>query len=102
MLIATATTIDLKTSWTSLWNKISTTTGFSSVTNWIGIIGAGLVVFAIVKYILDRRKGQRGNHLSLIFTGIIGAIAAAPNAIIGDILAVVDNIVNLVLHAFGG
>lgn len=101
MLIAATFTIDFQKSWDSLITKTGLTTS-SAIMTWLGFAGAGMVVFALVRYLLDRRKGQRGNHMALIMTAIVGALLYDPIDIIHWMLGIFDAAVNIVIKAFGG
>jgi asparagine N-glycosylation enzyme membrane subunit Stt3 len=97
-----AATVDFTSSWQSFWTTLSGASGIGVVTKWMAFVGVLLVIFSAVKYIMDRRKGQRGNHIGLILTVILGMILSDPSTFIGYLLDVVDGICNIVLKAFGG
>ena len=99
MLIAA---VDFKTSWTTLWTSLKLTAGTGTLLGWLSIIGMLMVLFAVIRYILDRRKGQRGNHVGLIITALIGVICYSPSTTIGWLLGLLDGAINIVIHAFGG
>jgi len=94
MLVGT-TTIDLASSWSSLWGKISGPLGpFLSL---FALVGAAMVVFGIVKWVLDMRKGGGGiaSHKKLIFTILVGAILAGPDIVMPIFLTIVDGAANV-------
>ncbi len=102
MLLATASgSANFANSWNTFWNSLSGT-GIGTVTKWVAIVGMVLVVFAVGKYINDRRKGQRGNHIGLILTVVLGLILSNPGTFVGYLLDIVDGIANIFIHAFGG
>ncbi len=102
MLVAAASgSANFVGSWHTFWNSLGGT-GFGTVTKWVAIVGMILVVFAVGKYINDRRKGQRGNHIGLILTVVLGLILSDPGTFVGYLLSVVDGVANIFIHAFGG
>jgi asparagine N-glycosylation enzyme membrane subunit Stt3 len=97
-----AATVDFTSSWKSFWTTLSGASGIGVVTKWMAFVGVLLVIFSAVKYIMDRRKGQRGSHIGLILTVILGMILSDPSTFIGYLLDIVDGFCNIVLKAFGG
>jgi RsiW-degrading membrane proteinase PrsW (M82 family) len=92
--------IDLAGSWNTAWTAISGSLGaFSSL---LAVIGTLLVVFAIVGYIWERRRGGGGNHSKLIYTLVIGAVLSAPGVVIPALLTAIDFIVNALLSLLNG
>jgi len=84
------TVINLAANWSSFWGKISGPLG--PFLNLFALVGAILIAFGIVKWILDMRKGGGGmaSHKKLIFTILIGAILAGPDIVIPVFLTIID------------
>jgi hypothetical protein len=90
--------LDLKGAWTSLWSAINTGTFASIMTllTWAGVI---LVVFAVLKWLWDKRRGGGGNSQSLIWTSVLGGALAAPNLLLPIVLGLIDMLVNTIASA---
>ena len=65
-------------------------------------IGVVLVVFAIIRWLWDRRRsGFQGNHSGLLWTFGVGAVLAAPDVVIPLLLGLADLVTNAVIGLFG-
>ena len=88
-------TIDLAGSWNTAWTAISGPLGsFSSL---LAVVGTLMVVFGVVGYIWERRRGGGGNHSKLIYTIVIGAVLSAPGVVVPVLLTAIDFIVNALI-----
>ena len=96
-LLASATTVNFASDWTSVDSAINSALGSSLIT-FLGVIGTLLIVFSVVKYIWDKRRGGGGGgHTHVMYTLLIGAILAVPSVIMPAILTILDGVVNVFL-----
>jgi len=86
-------TVTLVAGWTTVWSAVTSALGPLSAL--LTAIGALLVVFSIVGYIWERRRGS-GNHSKLAYTLLIGAVLASPDLLIPMFLHIADFVVNTV------
>lgn len=93
-------TVDLAGAWAGLWAKITAAAGIGDLVVFITWIGVGLVAFAIIKWAWTRRKGGASVG-SVGWPLIVGAVLAAPNAVLPAILWLVDLLGNAVVNIFG-
>jgi hypothetical protein len=92
MIVHTA--LDLVSSWTTFWDAISL--GISGpVLTTITIIGVGLIVFSIVKYLWDKRRGQGGKSSTVWWTLLFGGILLAPDTLIPILLRILQWAIDL-------
>lgn len=93
-----ADVIDLSRSWKTFWDAI--TAGYSGIITMMSIIGVGLVVFALVKWAWDRRRGgSMGQGAQPLWGALIpGAVLAAPAVIFPILLQLLDWVANIVLN----
>lgn len=101
--VAEGGTIDLKSGWDQLWNAVSgVITG--QVTSLLTIAGVILLIFAIGKFIFDKRRG--GGHTQglgiVVWTLVAGALLAAPQIIIPTALTILDYIINAIVSLVNG
>lgn len=88
--------VNLAGGWGQFWSAI--TGGFPKITMIMTIIGVILVVFAIVKWAWDRRRGGlTGNHGHLWGSLIPGAVLVAPTVLLPLGLLLLDGIINMVI-----
>ncbi|HEX9229305.1 MAG TPA: hypothetical protein VF885_22125 [Arthrobacter sp.] len=89
--------VNLAGSWTKFWNAI--TAGYPGITTMMSIIGVALVVFALVKWAWDRRRGgSMGQGAQPLWGALIpGAVLAAPTVILPILLQLLDWLANIVL-----
>ncbi|MDQ2738008.1 MAG: hypothetical protein M3Y35_05165 [Actinomycetota bacterium] len=92
--------VDFKTGWSDFWSKITSAAGLTSALQLLKIVGAVLVVVAIVGWIWKKRRGGGGDNKGLVWTLLVGALFAAPDFIIPAILWFVDLIVNAVIKVW--
>ena len=86
----------LKEGWDGLWGGIEGEIG--GVLTILAIIGAAMVIGAIIAWLFERRRGGGGmfsgqKSTALIWTIVIGMILAGPE-ILGFLLAIIDWIIN--------
>lgn len=91
--------INLAGAWDSFWKSISGALG-TQVTGLMTIIGVLLVVFAIGKWIFDKRRGGGAtNGLGpLLWALIAGALLAGPGVVIPAFLGILDSVINMLIH----
>lgn len=97
-------TINLAGQWSALWAKIDQGdwSTLSQLLTWVGII---LIVFAVAKWLWDKRRGQgggMGGSTTVLYTAVIGGLLASPEIVIPVVLTVVDLLVNLVVRVLPG
>lgn len=93
--------IDLNGSWKTFVNAVEKGTGVGPILNVLGVVGVIIVLFAVVKWAWDRRRGggmgQTGNVWGAL---LVGALFAAPKTIIPIFLIILDLIANAVLRVW--
>lgn len=92
-----ANEVNLRGSWLKFWQAV--TGGYDGLINMMAIIGVALVVFALIKWAWDRRRGgSMGQGAQPLWGALIpGAILAAPNVILPILLQILDWLANIVL-----
>ena len=96
MFIKTASTVDLVSAWNVFWNTVSgVITG--PVQTTITVIGVGLILFSLVKYLWDKRRGNGGKTSTIWWTLGFGGVLIAPTVLVPLLLSVLQWIINLVL-----
>lgn len=86
--------INLKGSWTTFWNAISNAAGMGGLLRLAAVIGVALVVFAVVKWAWDRRRGEKGSFGAIWGALVIGLILSAPNVAMPIAFTLLDAIAN--------
>ena len=96
-----AASVDFQSGWNTVWNSVTAAVG-TQLTTLMTALGVVLVVFAIVKWLWDRRRsGFQGNHSGLLWTFGVGAVLAAPEAIMPLLLGLADLVTNAAVGLFG-
>jgi hypothetical protein len=96
-----AASVNFQSGWNTVWNSVTAAVG-TQLTTLMTAFGVVLVAFAIIRWLWDRRRsGFQGNHSSLLWTFGIGAVLAAPEAIMPLLLGLADLITNAVVGLFG-
>ncbi|AYG03422.1 hypothetical protein [Gryllotalpicola protaetiae] len=96
---STTGNIDLVTPWNTLWSSVQDTVG-PQILNLMTIVGVILVVFAIGKWIFDKRRGG-GAHKgldTLLWAFLAGCVLAAPGLLIPAVVNFLDYGANAILH----
>ena len=92
-----AASVNFQSGWSTVWNSVS-----GAVGTQLTAIGVVLVVFAIIRWLWDRRRsGFQGNHSGLLWTFGVGAVLAAPDVVIPLLLGLADLVTNAVIGLFG-
>lgn len=87
--------INLESGWKNVWGIVkSAAPGLSELLLAIGVI---LVVFALGKWLWDKRKSGGGDSSALMWTAIVGAALAGPEILFPLLLKLVDWLLNGVL-----
>jgi hypothetical protein len=98
--VLAAASVNFQSGWSTVWNSVTAAAG-SQLTTLMTALGVVLVVFAIVKWLWDRRRsGFQGNHSGLLWTFGVGAVLAAPDVIIPLLLGLADLITNAAVGLF--
>lgn len=96
-------TINLSGGWATLWSALNIPPGLTVVLTVVGVI---IVVFAIIKWIIDRKRMGNSNmgqsSTPLMWAMIAGAALAAPNIIIPIALTFLDWIINGLVSLWNG
>jgi len=87
--------VNLSTNWSSINSSLTSALGGSQLSSMLAIVGTVLVVFAVAKWLWDRRRNQGGNHQALLYTLVFGGVLAAPDVIIPMLLSILDVVINL-------
>ena len=96
-----AASVNFQSGWSTVWKSVSGAVG-AQLTTLLTAIGVVLVVFAIIRWLWDRRRsGFQGNHSGLLWTFGVGAVLAAPDVVIPLLLGLADLITNAVIGLFG-
>lgn len=91
--------MDLVSGWNSLWAAISG--GNPKLNTVLAAIGAGIIVFALIKWFIDKRRGGGVSQgLPWAYLGL-GGIFAAPTLIIPIALGIIALILNVVVGLIG-
>ncbi|WP_022894566.1 hypothetical protein [Agromyces subbeticus] len=92
--------VNLSGAWDTLWGAIQGAIG-SGIGLALTIIGLCLVLAAVLKWIFDRRRaGGTGQTSPMWWAIFIGAILAAPGAVIPILLTIVDALANAAVNLF--
>jgi hypothetical protein len=98
-LLEASTTVDFSSQWATTWATLSSAIG-TTVVKEIATAGTLLMVGALLTWLWERRKGG-GTHSKLLWTALIGAVAASP-ILIQYLLIPVDGVVNGAIRILGG
>jgi hypothetical protein len=94
MLVHATKSVDLVGSWTKFWDVVSgAITG--PVQTTITVIGVGLILFSIVKFLWDKRRGQGGKASPIWWTLIFGGVLIAPEVLLPLLLSILQWAINL-------
>ena len=89
--------VDLKGGWAKVWSAIGTALG--NLAGLLTAFGVIIVVFAVLKWLWDKRRGGGGQGNSTLGWAMgFGAILAAPGLLIPLTLGLVDVLINAVIN----
>lgn len=86
---------NLKDGWDAVWSAVKT--GAPGLSELLLSVGVVLMVFALGKWLWDKRKGGGGNSSALLWTAVVGAALAGPEVIFPIMLGIVDWLINTVV-----
>jgi len=90
--------VDLVGSWNTFWGTVSSViTG--PVKTTIIIIGVGLILFSVIKYIWDKRRGGGAKTSPMWWTLALGGILIAPDVLLPLFLSILQWVINLGITA---
>lgn len=90
--------VDFRGGWNSFWGAISDQLGgITTILTWVGML---MVLGSVLGWIWQKRRGGGGGGQGL--TGVfivmfIGALLAAPGAIIPGVLGIIDWVGNVII-----
>lgn len=90
--------VNLHSGWATFWGAI--TAGFPGITTLMTVIGVALVVFALLKWAWDRRRGGGMGQGSQPLWGALipGSILAAPSVLFPLLLGLLDWVANIAIQ----
>lgn len=91
-------TVNLAGGWDRFWSAIKDVVS-GDIMNLLTIVGVILVIFAVAKYLFDKRRGGgAAQGLGVVFwTLMVGALLSAPQVIFPLALRLLDIVANLFL-----
>lgn len=98
MAVQMAGEVNLKGGWNGVWSAVNA--GFPGLTKLMTIIGVILVVFALLKWAWDRRRGGGMGQGSQPLWGALipGAILCAPGVLFPMLLGLLDWVANICIQ----
>lgn len=96
-----ASDVNMSRTWSDVWDSLDRALG--PISDLIAGIGVILVVFSVVKWLWDRRRGGGGGMgggqaSGVMWTLLVGAVLIAPSVLLPLILTILDAVVNAVVH----
>lgn len=89
--------VDFAGSWSTFWSTVTSAVGGSGLTTLLTIIGVGFAVWALVQYLLEKRRGG-GDTKGLTWKIVIAAACCAPTVVFPILLTIVDWAANIVIN----
>jgi len=96
-----STTVNLSSSWSTIWTTLSNVTGFSKLQWILTVVGVFLVLGSILKFVWAKRTGGQGGHQHVMWTLFIGAILMLPDVLIPVLLTIADALINAIAGIAG-
>jgi hypothetical protein len=90
------TDIDLVGAWSTFWSTVSGAIS-GPVKTTLVVVGIGLILFTVVKFLWDKRRGNGGRHGPIWWTLIFGAVLISPDVLLPLILGILQWVINLAL-----
>lgn len=97
---ADGSTSNIAGAWSGVWSKL--TSSIPNLGTLLTLVALALVAFAIVKYLMDRRRGGGGNSQHLIWTLVAAGAFAAPGLLFPLFLKLADGAINWGGSVLGG
>lgn len=89
--------VNLFGAWTGLWGRVTGAAGVDQIMTLATWVGVALVAYSIGKWAWARRRGGASAG-SIGWPLAVGAMLAAPNAVIPAVLWLADGIANIVVN----
>lgn len=93
--VVSTASIDLVSGWNTLWTPFSSSN--KALVTIITAVGVALIVFAILKFVWQRQKGQGVGWQTLGWPLAAGAILAGPNLLIPLLLKIAQAVIDFVV-----
>ncbi len=71
--------VNFLSQWRALWAQLTAALG-PDVIRYLGWAGVGLIVWSLVRFIINKHQGGRGGT-AIVWTLLLGALLAAPGII---------------------
>lgn len=98
-VLVSAEKVNLAGGWKVFWDKVQGQLG--GITTLLTVIGALLVVMALVMWLMERRRsgsaGMGQGAQKVMWAGIVGAVLAAPGFILPIMLGIIDLVINSIM-----
>lgn len=94
IVAAAAGQVNLVSSWQKFWDVVSAAIA-PPVQTTITVIGVGLILFSIVKYLWEKRRGQGGKTGPVWWTLLFGGVLIAPEVLLPLLLSILQWAINL-------
>lgn len=100
-ILAQSQQLDMAGGWNDLWSALTGAFG-EGFWDLLTIIGVALVVFSILSYLWQHRRGTNWGSGGAIILGmlIVGAVLMAPGLLIPLFLTLLDFIINFFIGIF--
>lgn len=97
VIVPMAGEIDLEGAFSTAWNGLKSGFGAGTLSTMLTTVGVILVLFAVGKFLWDRRRGSGGNTQAVWGALIVGSVLAAPEVLLPLLLKILDFIANSVV-----
>ncbi|KYH44815.1 hypothetical protein ATK17_1732 [Branchiibius hedensis] len=97
---AEGSTSNMSGAWSGVWSKL--TSSVPNLGTLLTLVALALVAFAIIKYLMDRRRGGGGNAQHLAWTLVAAGVFAAPGLLFPLFLKLADGAINWGGSVLGG
>ena len=94
-------TLNLVASWNTFWGTVSGAIS-TPVQTMLTVVGIGLIVFTVVKFLWDKRRGGSAKSSPVWWTLIFGGVLIAPGFLIPIVLSVLQVAINFGSKMLGG
>ena len=88
--------VNLVGAWNTFWATVGGVIS-GPVQTTVTVIGVGLILFTIVKYLWDKRRGNGGKTAPIWWTLVFGGVLIAPQVLIPLLLGILQWVINLAL-----
>lgn len=87
---------NFKGQWATFWGAV--TSAAPQLVNALGFVAFLILLFALVKYFIERAKGSGGNTKKFLGMALIAGIFALPNILLPMVLGVFDWVANIAVQ----